>query len=79
MWPDERISVLVRHPDIADQHVRSEGVQRTQRGAHRGDQGVVPYAVYFALESDLVVVLVVVLVVLHVSRAPAEWQWRRRI
>jgi len=34
-----------------------------------------PYAVYFALESDLVVVLAV----LHVSRAPAEWQRRRRI
>ena len=34
-----------------------------------------PYAVYFAVESDLVVVLAV----LHVSRTPAEWQRRRRI
>jgi len=33
-----------------------------------------PYAVYFAIESDLVVVLAV----LHVSRDPAEWQRRRR-
>ncbi|PYM95208.1 MAG: hypothetical protein DME04_05350 [Candidatus Rokuibacteriota bacterium] len=34
-----------------------------------------PYAVYFAVESDDVVVLAV----LHVSRDPAEWQRRRRI
>jgi plasmid stabilization system protein ParE len=34
-----------------------------------------PYAVYFAVESDVVVVLAV----LHVSRDPAEWQRRRRI
>jgi toxin ParE1/3/4 len=34
-----------------------------------------PYAVYFAIESDLVVILAV----LHVSRDPAEWQRRRRI
>ena len=33
-----------------------------------------PYAVYFAVESDVVVVLAV----LHVSRDPAEWQRRRR-
>jgi plasmid stabilization system protein ParE len=32
-----------------------------------------PYAVYFAVESDVVVVLAV----LHVSRDPAEWQRRR--
>ncbi len=31
-----------------------------------------PYAVYFAVEGDLVVVLAVV----HASRDPAEWQWR---
>ena len=34
-----------------------------------------PYAVYFAVEPDVVVVLAV----LHVSRNPAEWQRRRRI
>ena len=34
-----------------------------------------PYAVYFAVEPDLIVVLAV----LHVSRDPAEWQRRRRI
>jgi toxin ParE1/3/4 len=34
-----------------------------------------PYAVYFAIEADLVVVLAV----LHVSRDPAEWQRRRGI
>jgi plasmid stabilization system protein ParE len=33
-----------------------------------------PYAIYFAVESDVVVVLAV----LHVSRNPAEWQLRRR-
>ena len=32
-----------------------------------------PYAVYFAVETDVVVVLAV----LHVSRDPAEWQRRR--
>jgi plasmid stabilization system protein ParE len=31
------------------------------------------YAVYFAVEADVVVVLAV----LHVSRDPAEWQRRR--
>ena len=33
-----------------------------------------PYAVYFAVESDVIVVLAV----LHVGRDPAEWQRRRR-
>jgi len=33
-----------------------------------------PYAVYFVIESDVMVVLAV----LHVSRNPAEWQRRRR-
>jgi toxin ParE1/3/4 len=32
-----------------------------------------PYAVYFAVEGDLAVVLAV----LHVSRDPSEWQRRR--
>ena len=32
-----------------------------------------PYAVYFAVEGDVVVVLAV----LHVSRDPAEWQRRK--
>jgi plasmid stabilization system protein ParE len=32
-----------------------------------------PYAMYFAVEGDVVVVLAV----LHVSRDPAEWQRRR--
>lgn len=32
-----------------------------------------PYAVYFAIEGDVVVVVAV----LHVSRDPAEWQRRR--
>jgi toxin ParE1/3/4 len=32
-----------------------------------------PYAVYFAIEPDLVVVVAV----LHASRDPAEWQQRR--
>ncbi len=32
-----------------------------------------PYAVYFAAEGDVIVVLAV----LHVSRDPAEWQRRR--
>ena len=33
-----------------------------------------PYAVYFAVEGDILVVLTA----LHVSRDPAEWQRRRR-
>jgi plasmid stabilization system protein ParE len=33
-----------------------------------------PYAVYFAIESDVIAVLAV----LHVSRDPAEWQRLRR-
>jgi plasmid stabilization system protein ParE len=32
-----------------------------------------PYAVYFAVEDDVIVVLAV----LHASRDPAEWQGRR--
>jgi plasmid stabilization system protein ParE len=32
-----------------------------------------PYAVYFAIEADLIVVVAV----LHASREPAEWQRRR--
>jgi plasmid stabilization system protein ParE len=32
-----------------------------------------PYAVYFAVEVDVVVVLAI----LHVTRDPAEWQRRR--
>jgi plasmid stabilization system protein ParE len=32
-----------------------------------------PYAVYFAIEADIVVVVAV----LHASRDPAEWQRRR--
>jgi len=32
-----------------------------------------PYAVYFAVEGDLVIVLAVI----HASRDPAEWQRRR--
>lgn len=32
-----------------------------------------PYAVYFAVEEDVIVVLTV----LHASRDPAEWQRRR--
>lgn len=33
-----------------------------------------PYAVYFAVEADIIVVLTV----LHASREPAEWQKLRR-
>ncbi len=32
-----------------------------------------PYAVYFAIEHDVIIVLAV----LHVSRDPTEWQRRR--
>jgi hypothetical protein len=31
---DERIAVVVGHPDIADQHVRSEAVEGAQRSTH---------------------------------------------
>ena len=47
------------------QHLRSE----IRRALLRR----LPYAVYFAIEGDVVVVLAV----LHASRDPAEWQRRR--
>ena len=42
-------------------------------GIRRGLLRRFPYAVYFAVEGDVVVVLAV----LHVARDPAEWQRRR--
>lgn len=47
------------------QHLRS-GIRRTLLKRF-------PYAVYFAIEDDIVVVVTV----LHASRDPAEWQRRR--
>ena len=44
-----------------------------ESGIRRGLLRRFPYVVYFAVESDVVVILAV----LHVSRDPAEWQRRR--
>ena len=49
------------------------GYQDLESGIRRVLLRRFPYAVYFAVESDVVVVLAV----LHVSRNPAEWQRRR--
>ena len=43
-------------------------------GIRRGLLRRFPYAVYFSVEDDTVVILAA----LHVSRDPAEWQRRRR-
>ena len=48
------------------------GYQDLESGIRRVLLRRFPYAVYFAVESDVVVVLAV----LHVSRNPAEWQRR---
>ena len=47
--------------------------QDLRSGIRRGLLRRFPYAVYFAVEGDVVVVLAV----LHVARDPAEWQRRR--
>jgi toxin ParE1/3/4 len=47
--------------------------QELRSGIRRALVRRFPYAVYFAVETDVVVVLAV----LHVSRDPAEWQRRR--
>ena len=62
----------VTYDRIAEDPLR---YQDLESGIRRALLRRFPYAVYFAVESDLVVVLAV----LHVSRAPAEWQRRRRI
>ena len=57
---------------IADDPFR---YQDLQSGVRRILLRRFPYAVYFAVEPEAVVVLAV----LHVSRDPAEWQRRRRV
>ena len=62
--------LLAAYTRIADgslhyQHLRS--------GIRRALLKRFPYAVYFAIEQDVVVVVAV----LHASRDPAEWQRRR--
>ena len=47
--------------------------QELRSGIRRALVRRFPYAVYFAVEDDVIVVLAV----LHVSRDPAEWQRRR--
>ena len=49
------------------------GYQELRSGIRRGLVKHFPYAVYFFVEVDVVVVLAV----LHASRDPAEWQRRR--
>lgn len=47
--------------------------QQLRSGIHRALLRRFPYAVYFAVEDDLIVVVAV----LRASRDPAEWQRRR--
>jgi plasmid stabilization system protein ParE len=47
--------------------------QELRSGIRRALLRRFPYAIYFAIEGDVVVVLAV----LHASRDPAEWQRRR--
>lgn len=47
--------------------------QNLRSGIRRALLNRFPYAVYFAVEGELVVVVAV----LHASRDPAEWQQRR--
>jgi plasmid stabilization system protein ParE len=49
------------------------GYEDVRSGIRRALLRRFPYAVYFAVEGDVIVVLAV----LHVSRDPAEWQRRR--
>ena len=51
------------------------GYQNLESGIRRALLRRFPYAIYFTIEFDIVIVLAV----LHVSRDPAEWQRRRRI
>ena len=48
--------------------------QELRNGIRRALLRRFPYAIYFAIEGEFVVVLAV----LHASRDPAEWQRRRR-
>jgi toxin ParE1/3/4 len=47
--------------------------QDVESGIRRALLRRFPYAVYFSIENDIVVILAA----LHVSRDPAEWQRRR--
>ena len=49
------------------------GYQDLRSGIRRALLRRFPYAVYFAIEGDVIVVLAV----LHAGRDPAEWQRRR--
>jgi toxin ParE1/3/4 len=62
----------IAYDRIADDPFR---YQDLQSGVRRTLMRRFPYAVYFAVEPEVVVVLAV----LHVSRDPAEWQRRRRV
>ena len=47
--------------------------QELRGGIRRALLGRFPYAIYFAIEEEIVVVVAV----LHASRDPAEWQRRK--
>jgi plasmid stabilization system protein ParE len=49
------------------------GYQNLRSGIRRALLRRFPYAVYFSLDEDVIVILAV----LHTSRDPAEWQRRR--
>jgi len=61
---------LVAEPRIADSPFK---YQDLRSGIRRALVRRFPYAVYFAVEAGVAVVLAV----LHVGRDPAEWQQRR--
>jgi len=48
--------------------------QNLRNGIRRALLRRFPYAIYFALEAEVVVILTV----LHASEDPAKWQWLRR-
>ena len=66
-FPDELRATYGRIADGPFKH------QDLRSGIRRALLRRFPYAVYFAVESDVVVVPAI----LHVSRDPAEWQRRR--
>lgn len=48
------------------------GYQDLRSGIRRALTRRFPYAVYFSIEADAIIILAV----LHTARDPEEWQWR---
>jgi plasmid stabilization system protein ParE len=71
---------LPSREQISTSRPHTSGIRTSAPGSVWSSSGIrrallrrFPYAVYFAVERDVVVILAV----LHVSRDPAEWQRRR--